>query len=263
MRSFSIRIAFIIPKMHMKINWTKYYSHIILGSEIEVIPMRLSELLQIKPGVTAVIGSGGKTSLLAALARELDGTVILCTTTHILPFPELPFLDAPTPSDLQRRRVICVGTPQADGKLTAPTCTIATLRALADYVLVEADGSRQLPLKAHAPHEPVIPPETAQTICVVGASGFGRPICDVVHRPELFCRLTGADPHDPVTPALAAHAVAAEALCDRVFVNQLDAPSDWLSAAALASTLPIPVAGGSLRTGRYSFFSDTNSSKNR
>lgn len=261
MRHFLIRIAFIIPKASHKINWTKRFSHIILGSEIEVNAMRLHELLQIKPGVTAVIGSGGKTTLLAALARELPGMVILCTTTHILPFPEMPFLEAPTASDLLRHRVICVGTPQADGKLTAPACTIASLRALADYVLVEADGSRQLPLKAHAPHEPVIPAEAAQTICVIGASGFGRPICDVVHRPELFCRLTGADWHAPATPALAAHAIAAEGLCDRVFVNQLDAPADWPLAAALVQQLSVPVAGGSLRTGSYQLFSDANSSK--
>lgn len=223
--------------------------------------MHLYELLQIKPGVTAVIGSGGKTSLLAALARELPGTVILCTTTHILPFADMPLLDAPTASDLQRHRVICVGTPQADGKLTAPTCAIASLRALSDYVLVEADGSRRLPLKAHAPHEPVIPPEAAQTICVVGASGFGQPICGVAHRPELFCRLTGADLHAPATPALAAHVIDAEGLCNRVFVNQLDTPADWPLAAALAQQLSIPVAGGSLRTGNYQLFSDENSSK--
>ena len=261
MRHFLIRIDFIIPIIRLKINWTNRFSHIILGSEIEVSPVRLYELLQIKPGVTAVIGSGGKTSLLAALARELPGTVILCTTTHILPFAGMPLLETPTVPDLRRHRVICVGTPQADRKLTAPACTIASLRTLADYILVEADGSRQLPLKAHAPHEPVIPPETAQTICMVGASGFGKPICDVVHRPELFCRLTGADLYSPATPTFAAHVIAAEGLCDRVFVNQLDTPADWPLAAALAQQLSVPVAGGSLRTGSYQLFSDANSSK--
>ena len=216
--------------------------------------MRLFELLAIQPGVTAVIGSGGKTSLLAALARELPGTVILCTTTHILPFPGIPFLEVPLVSDLQRHPVLCVGTPQDDGKLTAPACSIASLRALADYVLVEADGSRQLPLKAHAPHEPVIPSEATQTICVVGASGFGRPIGEAVHRPERFCQLTGAELHEPATPARIARAITSEALCDRVFVNQLDTPADWPLAAELAQDLSIPVAGGSLRTGVYRAF---------
>lgn len=42
--------------------------------------MNFFELLNISPGVTAVIGSGGKTSLLRRLAAEAPGTVLLCTT---------------------------------------------------------------------------------------------------------------------------------------------------------------------------------------
>lgn len=48
--------------------------------------MRLAKELGIGRGITAVIGSGGKTSLLDILTRELDGTVVLTTTTHVLPF---------------------------------------------------------------------------------------------------------------------------------------------------------------------------------
>ena len=46
--------------------------------------MELWELLGIRPGLTAVIGSGGKTSLLRVLAQELShrGTVLVSTTTH-------------------------------------------------------------------------------------------------------------------------------------------------------------------------------------
>ena len=48
--------------------------------------MELWELLGIRPGLTAVIGSGGKTSLLRVLAQELShrGTVLVSTTTRIL-----------------------------------------------------------------------------------------------------------------------------------------------------------------------------------
>ena len=69
-----------------------------------------------------------------------------------------------------------------------------------EYVLVEADGSAQRPFKAHAPHEPVIPKEANQTICVVGASGFGRPIRETVHRYELYVNLSGATEDQAVTP---------------------------------------------------------------
>ena len=121
--------------------------------------MQLYERLGVPCGVTAVIGSGGKTTLLRTLSRELPGTVILTTTTHILPFEGVPLLTAPTEDEvraaLARSRVLCLGTPAPEGKLTAPSLPFSLLEQLADYVFVEADGSRRLPLKAHAPHEPV------------------------------------------------------------------------------------------------------------
>ena len=56
--------------------------------------MQLRRMLGIQPGLTAIIGGGGKTTLLYALARELSQTarVIVCTTTHILPPEHLPCL---------------------------------------------------------------------------------------------------------------------------------------------------------------------------
>ena len=114
--------------------------------------MNFFELLNISPGVTAVIGSGGKTSLLRRLAAEAPGTVLLCTTTHIRPFAEYPLLtDAAAETVLQAltsERVLCVGTPCENGKLTAPRLPMETLAALADYMLVEAPVSACEPLCA-------------------------------------------------------------------------------------------------------------------
>ena len=50
--------------------------------------MTLTEALGIRPGVTALVGAGGKTSALLQLARELRSaghTVAITTTTHIFP----------------------------------------------------------------------------------------------------------------------------------------------------------------------------------
>ena len=54
----------------------------------KVIRVPLAEALGIKKGVNAVIGSGGKSSLLKSLSLELSqkGSVLLTTSTHILPF---------------------------------------------------------------------------------------------------------------------------------------------------------------------------------
>ena len=158
--------------------------------------VKLAELLAIRPGVTAVIGGGGKTTLLRTLGEELavQHTVLLCTTTKIFPFPDLPCARTAESLDVLRQshRLLCAGTDvPGTGKLTAPALPVADLAEQFDYVLVEADGAARRPLKAHAPHEPVIPPEANQTICVVGASGFGQPILEAAHRPERYASLAG------------------------------------------------------------------------
>lgn len=215
----------------------------------------LAAALGVRPGVTSVIGSGGKTSLLAALARELSGTVVLTTTTHILPFEGMPLLVSPTAADvraaLSESRVICVGSrDEKNGKLVAPSLGIDALASLADYVIVEADGARRLPLKAHAPWEPVIPACSNRTILVFGASGLGNPVREKVHRPELFCELAGCAPDDLATPELVARAANAEALADVALVNQADVAYE--SACDLAALLAIPAFVGSVHAGTLS-----------
>lgn len=216
--------------------------------------MELAEMLGVGTGVTAVVGSGGKTSLLAELARELPGTVVLTTTTHILPFPKVPLLTSPTKREveaaLRDERVVCVASRAEDGrKLTEPALGIEALAGLADYVLVEADGARRLPLKAHAAWEPVIPGCARRTVLVVGAGGLGRPVEEAVHRPEVFCELAGCAAGDAATPGLVARAANAEALADIALVNQADVAPD--AARELAALLDVPALAGSLRQHRF------------
>ena len=211
--------------------------------------MTLAEMLGVGPGVTVVVGSGGKTTLLATLARELPGTVVLTTTTHILPFPDMPLVTSADAADvraaLAESRVVCVGSQaEKNGKLTTPDLGIDGLASLADYVLVEADGARRLPLKAHAAWEPVIPACAQRTILVLGASGLGHPVSEKVHRPELFCKLAACAPDDPATPELVARAANAEALGDIALVNQADAAPE--AARKLAVLLATPALVGSL-----------------
>lgn len=216
--------------------------------------MELAEMLGVGTGVTAVVGSGGKTSLLAELAQELPGTVVLTTTTHILPFPEVPLLTSPTEREveaaLRGERVVCVASRAEGGrKLTEPALGIEALAGLADHVLVEADGARRLPLKAHAAWEPVIPVCARRTVLVVGASGLGRPVEKAVHRPEVFCELAGCAAGDAATPGLVARTANAEALADVALVNQADVAPD--AARELAALLDVPALAGSLRQRRF------------
>lgn len=217
--------------------------------------MKLARVLEVRPGVTAVIGGGGKTTLLRVLGEELSGSgrrVVLCTTTKIFPFPGLLNLTGSDEAELALAEtpLLCVGTPvPGTGKLTAPAISMERLAELADYVLAEADGAAGRPMKAHAPHEPVIPAGADQVICVVGASGFGQPVSQAAHRPELYARLAGIGPDAPITPAAAAAVLAAEGLHSRVYVNQADTAGRLAAGKELQKLLPCPAAVGALQRG--------------
>ena len=217
--------------------------------------MKLQKALEIQPGVTAIIGGGGKTTLMECLAEELSAQarVIVCTTTHIYPEQNMPCLVSPSEAEVQaelaRTHCVCVGSASESGKFSAPELTFRTLCALADYVIVEADGSKRLPLKAHAAHEPVIPPEANQTILVAGASGFGRSMRESVHRAPIAAQALDVSEDTTVTPELWAKFLNLEALHTRVLVNQAENEPERQTARALAAGLSCPVCMAALHKG--------------
>lgn len=163
-----------------------------------------------KNGVISLIGAGGKTSMMLRLARELStsgDTVLTTTTTKIYP-PSDPFeclIVSDSPVDiLNKARKLLKYTPHISaaarqvsphGKLIgfAPE-TIGLFRKsnLFRWIIVEADGAARRPLKAPAPHEPVIPDCTNWVIGIVGLSAVGRPLDNQnVFRPELVSNITG------------------------------------------------------------------------
>lgn len=203
---------------------------------------KFSQALALRPGVTALIGGGGKTSLVYRLAQELQelGSVIVTTSTRIYPPEHLPV----TPRVGVVRGVVCVGSPCEQGKLTAPMQSFEELETLADYVLVEADGSKHLPIKAHEAHEPVLPANARQVICVVGASGLNRPAAQAVHRAERFVSSTGSA---YTSPEAVARLLQKEALHHRLLINQ--AETNEAAARQLGALLSEPVVLACLQKG--------------
>jgi molybdenum cofactor cytidylyltransferase len=67
-------------------------------------------------------------------------------------------------------------------------------------LLIEADGSRQRPLKAWAEHEPPIPDFVDSVVLVAGLEGLGRPLGEeTVHRAHLFSERNQLHPREIVT----------------------------------------------------------------
>lgn len=219
----------------------------------------LTPLLEIRPGLTAVIGSGGKTTLLRTLGRELTEAghrVLLCTTTKIFPFSDIETLISPDEkalsAALQQHRLVCAGAPVPGvGKLQAPEIPMARLLEMADYVIAEADGSAGKPLKAHAAHEPVIPRQANNVICVAGLSGLGQAIASAVHRPEIFAEIAGAQLTDPVTKEMLMTVLLHEFPRCRFLLNQADNTPLWKQGKTMAQRMDRPVVVASLQKGVY------------
>ena len=203
---------------------------------------KLSSFFGLEKGITALIGGGGKTSTMYFLAEELRkaGSVIVCTSTHILcplQYPYLTFLS----ECLLPGEVVSTGT--CDGqKLSSPQQSFVELTEFADYVLVEADGSRQLPLKAHASHEPVIPIGANKVLVLIGVDGLGKPIRDAAHRPELFAKICGVSVDAFVTEEMIRKVVLTYPRCDGVIINKADNAILQRNAESLAKQFSVPVA---------------------
>ncbi len=191
-------------------------------------------------GIIALVGGGGKSAALFALGEEVaaDGRdVVLTTTTHILDprleakrqfdrviidaryaepagrqpkHPDAWDLPAPLPEG-GRRIVLSAGEAPQTGKLKGihPSQS-AALRRDWGFIVVEADGARQRPIKAPASHEPVLPAAVDVVLGVVGLDCLEQPMDGAtVHRPECFGALTGCAVGAPIGPAHIAALVSA------------------------------------------------------
>lgn len=189
--------------------------------------------------VVTLVGGGGKSSTMYALARQARDAgkrVIVTTSTHILPHPGIFLTDDPEPEHLKRclaeHGVITLGTLGRADKLCG-TGEIGVCKGLADVVLIEGDGARVKPLKVPAAHEPVIPPETDAVVAVAGLDALGHTIGEICHRPEQVAAFLGKSAEDIVTeedmaailasPAGSRKGVGAE-MAFRCLLNKADTP---------------------------------------
>ena len=172
----------------------------------------------------ALVGSGGKTIALFTLARELIQTavptVLVSATTHLAK-AQLSLADEQiTIRNSQEMGLYHAGFPpgvclftgprvEADRTSGLPPDILQQLAALADRfslpLLIEADGSRQRPLKAPGDREPVIPGFVNLVLVVAGLTGLGKELSqEWVHRPEQYAVLSGLVSGERITEVEAA-----------------------------------------------------------
>lgn len=136
------------------------------------------------PKTIAIIGGGGKTTLLHRLGDYLAGQgkrVVLTTTTHF--GTDEGAFSPISPEEVNNRLV--PGEPllcaYPDGHRMTGLPVEWYNQISAHHIVVEADGSRCHPLKVHRPHEPVVPAGTGLLLQVAGLSALDRRVEDCVH----------------------------------------------------------------------------------
>jgi len=171
-----------------------------------------------KGDVVSIVGSGGKTTLMFQLARELTTKgmrVITTTTTKIFP-PQSSESSRLVIADhedsllnkvqelLRNENHITVAEKFIGPKLKGISPQLVDTmkeQKIADVIVIEADGARGCPLKAPNETEPVIPSSTTWTLAVAGLDAIGkRNTEDYVFRPDYFSRLTGVNVGEVITP---------------------------------------------------------------
>jgi probable selenium-dependent hydroxylase accessory protein YqeC len=221
---------------------------------------------QNKPYVITVIGSGGKTSLIWRLAKNssLQKILVTPTTKMFVPQKEARLYDyyfGGGTADIHSIANPAPGVTLAGnfnsetGKLEAlPGNVLKKITGNYDGVLVEGDGSRGLPLKAWAEHEPVVPAFTDITVGIIPIWPLGREVSEqIIFRLPEFCALSGAKKGEVLDAKYLIKIISgdkglfAKAVGKKIlFINQVENRETLDTARELAALLP-----GEFRTALY------------
>lgn len=213
----------------------------------------------------SLVGGGGKTTLMFALARELylkGKMVISTTTTKILEptFEETNLLivekNEEIITDLCREKIlrywhITLASERVNsGKLKGLNPDLINklfVEEVAPYIINEADGSAQHSLKAPNATEPVIPVNTTLVVAVVGIEVVGRTLTEEnVFRSEIASKLLNLPVNSRLTEEVVAKLIThtqgitkGSPLTARIipFINKVDSIKDATAGRSLAKRI--------------------------
>lgn len=179
---------------------------------------KFSQAIELKEKeLISLVGGGGKTSLLISLSRELEemGKRILLTTTtkmwkyeaeksaHTLNMERCSKWKEKLKKDIKRYKKVFLGkdfTPDGKIKGINKDAIDEIFNSVEiDMIIVEADGSKGRPLKAHKENEPQIPSSSTTVVGIMGADVLGKILDNSnVLRIDEFSSITGIEPGDRI-----------------------------------------------------------------
>ncbi len=154
--------------------------------------------------IKAIVGAGGKTSLIKQLTKEYRAQglkVFVTTSTHMMREDDtLVTEDAQVIiQELEGKGYAMAGSPMGEKIAGLSYDVYKKVCLYADVVLVEADGSKHLPIKYPAENEPVIYDNVDEIVVVCGLHALGKKAEHVVHRVELAEKMVGISKDDVIT----------------------------------------------------------------
>lgn len=140
--------------------------------------------------VKAIVGAGGKTTLIKEMAEKYltEGKrVFVTTSTHMLIEEDTLLTDdaGTIIEELQKKNYVHAGVPDGKKIKCLSLATYEKVCQYADVVLIEADGSKHMPLKFPNAGEPVIYSNVEEIVVVCGLHALGKRAAEAVHRLEL------------------------------------------------------------------------------
>lgn len=140
--------------------------------------------------IKAIVGAGGKTTYIRQQAQKyLDQgyRVFVTTSAHMLIEQDTMLTDQAEEiiSQLENYRYAMAGQREFEKICALSSDTYEKVCPHADMVLIEADGSKHMPLKYPNDQEPVIYDNVDEIVVICGLHALGREAEQAVHRLEL------------------------------------------------------------------------------
>lgn len=176
----------------------------------------LFDLIDLKNGdIVSVVGSGGKTTFMYKLSKELSNKKVVITTSTKMFIPKedekfnIIFLNESKKINLEKGINFLIGEIVSENKCHTDVELIDENIHGFDYLLIESDGSKRKPLKGWNETEPVISKRTNKTVGIIPIDIIGKIAKeDIIHRIEKFSKISLISEGEEITPEAIANVIS-------------------------------------------------------
>lgn len=235
----------------------------------------LFDLIDLKNGdIVSVIGSGGKTTFMYKLSKELSNKKVIITTSTKMFIPKedekfnIIFLNESKNINLEKGINFLIGEIVSENKFHTNVELIDENVYGFDYLLIESDGSKRKPLKGWNETEPVISKRTNKTVGIIPIDIIGKVAKeDIIHRIEKFSKISLISEGEEITPEAIANVISSKnglfknSVGEKIlFLNKIENKKQYEMACKLLKILERKnininkIIGGSLLNESYFLF---------